>query len=348
MIFAGWAYNGTTYEMGDEFTLNADVVFTAVWVIGTPWQILQAQLEDVYYGPGYITLTEDVIASDDDGYLFIPENQSVTIDLNGHKIDRALTEVVSEGMVFQVYGELTVCDTSDAQNGMITGGFNEGDGGGVYVHYTGRFTLESGTITGNCAGCGAGVEARGTFIMTGGVITGNTAYYYGGGFEMWDDYCWLELSGSAQIYGNFAYDGDWDSDPFENNVGLYSNQYIWIDDVFTSDARIGVSTTADVDEWYPFVFTENFCDADISPFFSDNSDYTVGLDYYGEVQLMVPSGLFGDINEDGELNIADVTALLGILAGDDAQDYLDIADLNDDGEVNIGDVTSLLGLLAQN
>jgi len=54
----------------------------------------------------------------------------------------------------------------------------------------------------------------------------------------------------------------------------------------------------------------------------------------------------GDVNADGEVNIGDVTALIDLLLGGDADASTHLrADVNDDGEVNIGDVTALIDIL---
>ena len=56
--------------------------------------------------------------------------------------------------------------------------------------------------------------------------------------------------------------------------------------------------------------------------------------------------LVGDVNGDGNVNIADVTALIDYLLSGDAQNiHLDAADVNGDTEVNIADVTALIDQL---
>ena len=52
--------------------------------------------------------------------------------------------------------------------------------------------------------------------------------------------------------------------------------------------------------------------------------------------------LTGDVNDDGEVNIADVNALIDmILSGT----YGSRGDVNSDGEVNIGDVNALIDII---
>lgn len=51
----------------------------------------------------------------------------------------------------------------------------------------------------------------------------------------------------------------------------------------------------------------------------------------------------GDVNSDGSVSVADVTALIGkVLNGSALTDYMACADVNADGIVNIGDVTALI------
>ena len=126
------------------------------------------------------------------GRIFVPAGTNISIDLNGHKIDRNLTLGVSNGQVFYIQGSLTIADS--ATGGIITGGFNSPSsgatyGGGIYVH-NGSLTLKGGSIEGNRVGgstiYGIGVYvAGGKFSMYGGTIknhhntTANSVY--GGG-----------------------------------------------------------------------------------------------------------------------------------------------------------------------
>ena len=52
--------------------------------------------------------------------------------------------------------------------------------------------------------------------------------------------------------------------------------------------------------------------------------------------------LLGDVNDDGEVNIADVNALIdGILSNHKT----DVMDVNGDGEVNVADVNALIDII---
>lgn len=56
--------------------------------------------------------------------------------------------------------------------------------------------------------------------------------------------------------------------------------------------------------------------------------------------------LTGDVNDDGEVNIGDVTAIIDYLLGNASDTFnIEAADVNGDGEVNIGDVTAIIDML---
>ena len=61
-----------------------------------------------------------------------------------------------------------------------------------------------------------------------------------------------------------------------------------------------------------------------------------------------PAYQLGDVNHDGDVNIADVTRLIDYLLGSTTDIYLDCADVKADGDINIADVTALIDLLLNN
>lgn len=60
-----------------------------------------------------------------------------------------------------------------------------------------------------------------------------------------------------------------------------------------------------------------------------------------------PSVLIGDVNNDGSITIADVTALVNIILGKDAEGQYNhkAADVNDDSTITIADVTALVNII---
>lgn len=65
--------------------------------------------------------------------------------------------------------------------------------------------------------------------------------------------------------------------------------------------------------------------------------------FTGEVNTMEFYNSLGDVNGDGNVNIADVTALISmVLSGNTSSDLYPDADCNGDGNINIADVTALI------
>ena len=64
--------------------------------------------------------------------------------------------------------------------------------------------------------------------------------------------------------------------------------------------------------------------------------------YFGEGGSYYPTG---DVNGDGEVNIADINAVINIILGGGANDR---ADVNDDGEVNIADINAIINIILSN
>ena len=62
--------------------------------------------------------------------------------------------------------------------------------------------------------------------------------------------------------------------------------------------------------------------------------------YYG-----YKPAITGDVNGDGEVSVADVTALVDLIINQQANER---SDVNGDGETSIADVTTLVGLLMAN
>ena len=78
--------------------------------------------------------------------------------------------------------------------------------------------------------------------------------------------------------------------------------------------------------------------------------YTSGLN---DIQIFKEKEiLLGDADNNGQVNVTDVTALVNIVLGkDNNEPYVynhDAADVNEDGKVNITDVTELVNMILKN
>ncbi|WP_026835806.1 hypothetical protein [Eubacterium xylanophilum] len=135
----------------------------------------------ISYGQGYrvvLTLGGDWIIDDE---LKVKDEVDVTVDLNGHCINRNREhKMIKHGGVFLVKknGRLTIKDSNPkskgfdgVKGGVITGGASTNTGGGIH-NEGGHVFFEGGTIY-DCISNedgGALLQEKGTFTMTGGRI----------------------------------------------------------------------------------------------------------------------------------------------------------------------------------
>ncbi len=144
------------------------------------------------------------------GRITVPAGANIILDLNGHTIDRNLTDEIENGSVILVNGgTLTVEDNSAKKTGKITGGTgNNYAGAGIRAIGGAKLTINGGTITGNhSVANGGGVYAgyNSTLIMNGGAVTDNYSNANGGG-----------------VYIGI-YDNDTENTTFVMNGGLIAN-----------------------------------------------------------------------------------------------------------------------------
>ena len=76
------------------------------------------------------------------------------------------------------------------------------------------------------------------------------------------------------------------------------------------------------------------------------ADYQADENWYPYFWLIVEDFILGDVNGDGEVNIADVNALMDIILGGEADKAtLRRADVNSDKEKNIADINALIDII---
>lgn len=58
------------------------------------------------------------------------------------------------------------------------------------------------------------------------------------------------------------------------------------------------------------------------------------------------NSLTGDVNGDGEINIADINAIINIILSDSCEEDIENrADVNGDGEINIADINAIIEII---
>lgn len=173
------------------------------------WQALKKRLSA---GESNIILYKNYTAAPEDNSLSVPSGKTITLDLNGHYINRNLSTATNEGYVIKVYTNGTLTITDSGINGTITGGNNSSNtGGGIYNE--GTLTIIGGSITGNTCSFaidgGGGICNRGTLTISGGTISNNYATYNGGGIfnsSFGSTPCSLTINGGT-IENNTATNG---------------------------------------------------------------------------------------------------------------------------------------------
>ncbi len=257
-LYASWQAIAQATAEGDEAEYSKD----GATVTGT----FAAMWNKAATDGGTVKLLQNVIADENgsfgtgtgfgnNGFILVPDDKTITLDLNGHTLDRGLTTAIEHGYVIQVSTEAAqsaggVPATFTLQDsiggGQITGGNNESTatypGGGILV-MAGDFTMAGGKITGNKAAPssavptvddgnrykGGGVafpSSNSSFTMTGGEITGN-ASFIGGGVYAFNDVNVTMRGG--KISNNTAFQG----------AGIYSEG-----DFTMSDGEISANTAS--------------------------------------------------------------------------------------------------------
>ena len=94
-------------------------------------------------------------------------------------------------------------------------------------------------------------------------------------------------------------------------------------------------------------------EVDYYVFGADESGHRYQQPVFGELDphhfTVHISFLQGDVNEDGKVNIEDVSALIDFLLGANVSPFnTSAADVNNDGEIKVGDVTALINLILSN
>lgn len=205
-------------DMGTQYTASVELdgeTYTETKPVSY-WKQLQAQINaspDNPSAPTFITVTHDITADTDDVALIIPADKIITIDLNGHTIDRNLESAVANGNVITNNGTLSLIGA----DGTITGGKNTANGGAIVNN--GTLNITGTTITGNVTyKDGGAVYNSGTVNFESGTMSYNSAGNNGSGsggalsahsgtININSNNCYID-NNTAEVHGGAIYLGE--------------------------------------------------------------------------------------------------------------------------------------------
>ena len=241
---------------------------------------------------GTITLDKDYVGTASDECLTVPAGKSLTLDLNGHTLNRGLSSSAAQanGCVINNLNSLTITGTGtitggkvsgnggavinagtlDIQGGTFTGNSATANGGAIFN--TGTTTISGGSLTNNSAAQGGAIYNSGTLTISAGNISSNTATTNGGGIYHYNGT--LNISGAPSISGN-------QKSSTANNIYLASGKQITINGDLSNTTTIGVTMADGVG-----VFTTglNSYAGDYNKFESDDNRFQTA-DATGEAKL---------------------------------------------------------------
>lgn len=187
-----FTYNGQSYESALEVKenelyrknveLNVDE-----WV--SDWKDLQDYVNNSDNRGKTVGLSKDIDATGEDYSIKVDGDNvsNITIELNGHKMDRKRSSSKDDGHVIVVKDKATLTIKDSIGTGIITGGNTSDNGGGIKIEKNSTCIIQGGTISGNKAEPdGGGIYVKGTLIMNGGTVSGNYADDTGGGIYCTD------------------------------------------------------------------------------------------------------------------------------------------------------------------
>ena len=170
-------------QVKEDELCNKDVK-ADVWV--SDWAALQAAIKDEANKDSVIGIACDLTASGNDDRLLHDNNWTVTVELNGHTVNRNRSNNNINGHVFEIQNGGSLIIKDSAGTGIITGGYAT-RGGGIHVGKDSLCRIEGGTVCGNKADVdGGGIYVRGTLIMNGGAVSNNYADDTAGGIYCQD------------------------------------------------------------------------------------------------------------------------------------------------------------------
>ena len=181
-----------TFEVIDEYSELDDGWNAAMDIAGS-----SSEMEDNNYDRIVVDLWVDWTADDGwftddilqgDGFkwrtIYIPADARVTLNMNGHTIDRGLTCDEADGSVIYIAENADVI----INDGTFTGGWSDNGAGGIHICEKANVILNNVNVDDNSVtaddGAGIAVYDKATLIMNGGSISNNFLGAYAGLFNI--------------------------------------------------------------------------------------------------------------------------------------------------------------------
>ena len=192
------------------------------------------------------TMAKNLVAGDLDEAIVVPSGVVAILNMDGYTLDRGLLldAAKENGYVIKVEygGRLTI----NGNNGVITGGNNTGNGGGIYNE--GTLIINNVNVSGNCTlGNGGGIYNAGSLTVNNTTITNNigksttqhgigvyetglsnSSFSIGGKVVIRDNYVTYYQSTQVRVPGNVSLDN---SNPIVIGGALHADTYISIENI---------------------------------------------------------------------------------------------------------------------
>ena len=155
--------SGVSLSAGSYYNITAKLPKTDIVLVHNESELTAAVLT----GGAQILFANDIAITK---LLEITGNRTVTIDMDGYKLDRGCTSRVTQAIVVRTGSTLNL------RNGTVTGGWGR-NGGALDIETNTAVNLTDVIITGNHADDrGGGISNKGTLTITRGAFTNNTSY----------------------------------------------------------------------------------------------------------------------------------------------------------------------------
>ncbi len=174
----------------------------------------------------YGWFTDDILQGD--GFvcraIYFPEDARVTLNMNGHTINRGLTQAQDNGEVMFI----AECADVIINDGTITGGFSENGVGGIHIDEDASVVLNNVNVTENAVtaddGAGIAVYEDATLIMNRGSISNNISHHYiSDSFNITiHPYGALYVNDATVVLNEVTLDGNLTTDRKAQGVAIYA------------------------------------------------------------------------------------------------------------------------------